>query len=181
MLRRVLDAALGSSLDEVIVVLGPEPGRIIRAFPVDPRLRAVVNPRFAAGQSTSLVAGLDAADEAAEAALVLLGDQPEISPAAIDAVIEAWRRSGAAIVQAGYEGGPGHPVLFARIVWPDLRASTGDQGARGFIERNRDMRTVVEVGGPRPEDLDTQEDLQRLLRRFSGRPTEGSSSSGRSP
>jgi molybdenum cofactor cytidylyltransferase len=166
MLQHVLDAAEASPLDEVIVVLGPDAGEVWAALRPGPRTRAAVNPRAAEGQSTSLHAGLRAADVDAEAAVMLLGDQPEIRPDALGAVIEAFRRGRGPVVQAVYGGRPGHPVLFARDAWPDLWAATGDEGARSVVAASPDRVHRVEVGGDPPEDVDTEDDYVRIRTRI---------------
>jgi molybdenum cofactor cytidylyltransferase len=166
MLQHVLDAAEAARLDEVVVVLGPGAGEVWSALRPGPRTRAAVNPRAAEGQSTSLRTGLRAVDVEAEAAAVLLGDQPEIRPDAIDGVIEAFRRDGGPVVQAVYGGRPGHPVLFARAAWPDVEAATGDEGARRMVAANAERVRRVEVGGDLPEDVDTEDDYVRIRTRI---------------
>jgi molybdenum cofactor cytidylyltransferase len=164
-LRWVLEAALASSLDRVVVVLGHEAASIRAVLPRDPRVGVAMNPAHEQGQSTSLLAGLASVGDA-EAAMVLLGDQPEITAETIDEVIAAWARTGAELVQAAYGGRPGHPVLLARSIWPELRDLSGDEGARGLLEAHPGRRVLVEVGADPPGDLDTPDDLQRLRQRF---------------
>ena len=166
MLQHVLDAAEASPLDEVVVVLGPDAGEVWAALRPGPRTRAAVNPRAAEGQSTSLHAGLRAVDVDAEAAVVLLGDQPEIRPDALGAVIETFRRGRGPVVQAVYGGRPGHPLLFARDAWPDLEAASGDEGARSVLAASPSRVQRVEVGGEPPEDVDTEDDYVRIRTRI---------------
>ncbi|HEX5498621.1 MAG TPA: NTP transferase domain-containing protein, partial [Thermomicrobiales bacterium] len=90
LLAHVLRHAAASRLDDVVVVLGHDAEAIAEAVG-EWGQRIAVNPDFAAGQSTSLKIGLAAVPPQAEAALVLLGDQPEVGPAIIDAVIAAFR------------------------------------------------------------------------------------------
>jgi molybdenum cofactor cytidylyltransferase len=168
MLQHVLDAAEASPLDEVVVVLGPDAGEVWASLRPGPRTRAAVNLRAAEGQSTSLHAGLRAADVDAEAAVMLLGDQPEIRRDALGAVIEAFRRGRGPVVQAVYGGRPGHPVLFARDAWPDLEAATGDEGARRVVAASPGRVHRVEVGGDPPEDVDTEDDYVRIRTRIEG-------------
>jgi CTP:molybdopterin cytidylyltransferase MocA len=164
-LRLVVDRALESPLDEVVVVLGHRAEEIRSVLPVDVRVRTVFNPRFAEGLSTSLAAGLRAAGTDAEAAVVLLGDQPGLRPDAVGAVIEAFRRTRSPTVQTGYEGGPGHPTLLARSTWAEVLSEiTGDAGAAEVLRRHPEWRTVAEVGGPLPADVDTMEDYRELQR-----------------
>ena len=120
----------------------------------------VVNPRHEEGQSTSLGVALDAMPAGATAALVLLGDQPEVRADAIRAVIAAAGRG--PVLRASYGGVPGHPVLLDRSLWPELTRGRGDAGARGLIAARDERPALVEVGGTAPPDIDTPEDYARL-------------------
>jgi nicotine blue oxidoreductase len=60
--------------------------------------------------------------------VVVLGDGPDLSPAAIDRVLEVWQESGAEVVAATYGGNRGHPVLLTRSVWEQIP----DEGARSL-------------------------------------------------
>jgi CTP:molybdopterin cytidylyltransferase MocA len=134
-------------------------------------VRVVVNPRHEEGQSTSLSVALGAMPPGAAAALVLLGDQPEVRVDAIRAVIGATGR--APVVRASYGGVPGHPVLLARSLWPDLAGGRGDAGARGLIAARGERPALVEVGGSAPADIDTPEDYARLGARHHAAPDGG--------
>jgi nicotine blue oxidoreductase len=61
-----------------------------------------------------------------EAAVVVLADGPDLSPAAIDRVVGVWRSGAGEIVAASYGGDRGHPVVVDRAVW----ATIPDEGAR---------------------------------------------------
>ena len=173
-IRRVCEAALRAAVDDVVVVLGHDAEAVRDALPdAGPRLRALRNERYREGQSTSLVAGIRAMHPEAGAALVLLGDQPEIRVDAIDAVLARWRSDGGDLVQAAYSGTAAHPMLFDRSMWPELEAATGDEGARGILAQHRDQRILVEVGGRPPRDIDTAQDYERIKASFgsgTGRP-----------
>jgi molybdenum cofactor cytidylyltransferase len=168
--QHVVDAALGAAVGEVVVVLGPDPDTVRASLRPDDRLRFVVNERSGKGQSTSLGAGLDAIAPNAEAAVILLADQPSVSPRALDAVLRTASGSlppNVAAVQASYGGVPAHPTLFLREVWSDV-VEEGDHGARNWIRTHPERRVVVEVGGEPPEDVDTPEDYERVRARFEG-------------
>jgi molybdenum cofactor cytidylyltransferase len=164
-----VSAALASMLDDVVVVLGHAADTIQARVAFARGVRIVRNPDYLQGQSTSLRAGLRTLPEEAEAAVILLGDQPEIRSEAVDAIVGAWREGAGPIVQASYGGRPAHPTLLAREVWPELEGLTGDEGARGVISAERRPRVLVEVGGEPPDDIDTEEDYRRAL--WSRRPT----------
>ena len=163
-LQHVLDALGASLVDEVIVVLGHEAEKIAAAIQLPANGRTVVNAQHTRGQSTSLHAGLKAANEESEAAVIVLGDQPRLQPRTIDQVIEAFRGSRAPYVRAAYEGRPGHPLLAARSEWDALSAITGDKGARELITQGSAAVQEVESGGTPLQDLDTWEHYESLKR-----------------
>ncbi len=128
--------------------------------------RVVVNPAYAAGQSTSLRAGLAAVNPGAAAALFLLGDQPQVYPRTIDALIDAFQTHGALIVVPTYDGVRGHPVLIARALFEELASVTGDMGARDVIRAHEDAVLRVPMNAALPGDVDNEEDYADLLARW---------------
>jgi CTP:molybdopterin cytidylyltransferase MocA len=120
LLEPVLERVRASSVDDVLVVLG--------AHELEPSARTVNCPGWERGQGASLRCGLAALPPDAEAAVVVLGDGPELEPGAIDRVIRRWRAQPASVVAASYQGTRLHPVLLARDVW----AQIPDEGARSL-------------------------------------------------
>ena len=164
-LAHVLAAAGTARLDELILVLGHE-GEQIRSVlaPYLGGVRCVVNPHFAAGQSTSLHAGIRALSERSAAAVILLGDQPQVEPRVVDALIEAFRDTGAPVVMPSYGGVPANPVLIARALFPEVLAVAGDQGAREVIRAHRGEAVLVPFPDHHPpRDIDTDADYAALL------------------
>lgn len=161
-LQHVVDAAATSVLDEVVVVLGHRANEVAAAIRLPDGCRVAINPLYRSGQASSLRAGLRALSEETRAAVVLLGDQPDILPVAIAAVAEAYRRTGGPIVQASYDGRPGHPVLLDRTVWVELEAIRGDAGARDLLSAHPGWIVPAVVPGRPPPDLDTWEDYRRM-------------------
>jgi CTP:molybdopterin cytidylyltransferase MocA len=163
MLQHAIDAAAAAGLSGPVVVLGHAAGEVAAALALPPGGRTVVNPRHAEGQAGSLAAGLAALPDDAEAAVVLLGDQPEVRADAIRALVAARRPGGPPMLRAAYRGRPGHPVLLERALWPAAAGLRGDGGARVLAARDPAALGLVEVGGDPPEDVDTPEDHARLL------------------
>ena len=167
LLQRVLDEAAASRLDEIVLVLGCEAEAVRAALeiPTRPSVRVVVNADWAKGQSTSLRLGLRCVDARARAAAVLLGDQPDVGAALVDRVAEAFLEHGALAARPVYCGPrgrvPGHPVLLARRLWPEVEKLCGDQGARALLADRPDALLEVAVEGPPPADIDTWEDYRR--------------------
>ncbi|GAA3006526.1 4-diphosphocytidyl-2C-methyl-D-erythritol synthase [Streptomyces fulvorobeus] len=122
------------------------------------------NPGWERGMGSSLRTGLGSlAGSGADAALVLLVDQPGIGARAVARVRSAYRgRSG--LAAASYDGKRGHPVLFGAELWADVgAAAVGDQGARAYLRAHRDAITLVECSDvAQAYDIDTVEDLAHL-------------------
>jgi CTP:molybdopterin cytidylyltransferase MocA len=150
-------AAHDAGLTDVLVVVGHEASAVAAAARLGGAAEAVVNPDHAAGQSTSLRAGLDAAAATdAEVAVVLLADQPGIDATVIRRVAGAVAGSVEA-ARARYDDGWGHPVALARRSWPRLAEVRGDRGARDLLAE-LDLVEVA-VDGPTPADVDAPGDL----------------------
>lgn len=131
-------------------------------------LRVVFNPRFPEGLATSIARGILEIRTAteAEAAALLLGDEPGVGAGAVREVVDAWRRRTALpVVRARYRDRPGHPVVFPRDVFPALEGLEGDRGARGWMERNPGRVEEVRLDRAAPTDVDTDEDYGRALGR----------------
>ncbi|MFF0055848.1 NTP transferase domain-containing protein [Streptomyces microflavus] len=123
-----------------------------------------VNPGWEEGMGSSLRLGLAAlAGTGADAALVMLVDQPGIGAEAVARVRVAYR-SRASLVAASYDGERGHPVLFGADRWADIAAgAVGDQGARAYLREHRDAITLVECSDvAQAYDIDTAQDLSHL-------------------
>ena len=164
MVRYAIDAARAAGLDEVVVVAGRDADRVgtaILSFGLE-RVRTVVNEDWESGQASSLRAGIDAMAPGADAAVVMLADQPTIGTAAIVAVADAFLAGAGPVVQASYAGRPAHPPLLARSVWPELAGLSGDVGARDAIATHPGWRVLVEIGGVVPADVDTEADYERM-------------------
>jgi molybdenum cofactor cytidylyltransferase len=112
------------------------------------------------GQSESLKTGLEALDDV-DGALILLGDQPGITPAAIEAVLAHF--DGTRALRAVYDGSPGHPVVLPRALIPAALELQGNEGARELLEASGVRR--IEVGHLcEPADVDTPLDLEAVRR-----------------
>jgi len=167
--RIVVRTAMESRLGQVVVVVGANAGEVAQAAGDFGQI-TIENERYTAGQSTSLHTGLLAVSPSAEAVMFMLGDQPEVTVDVIDALIETFERTGGAIVQPVYGSTPANPVLFARLLFPELLAITGDQGARSLIRRRAQdvVRVPVSHDFP-PGDVDTDDDYEALLTRWAER------------
>ncbi|SDI10554.1 molybdenum cofactor cytidylyltransferase [Pseudomonas delhiensis] len=154
--RGLLAASLANAreaFDEVLVVLRPEDDAAALGVPVD--IATVRCAEAAAGMGHSLAAGVAAlADNPAASVAILLADMPWIAPQTLHLL--ATQASEQRIVFPLHQGQRGHPVLFGRAFWPELRALQGDEGARAVLQAHREAWHPVEVGDPGVlRDVDT--------------------------
>jgi len=163
LLQHVLDIAAVSRVDGTVLVLGHDAKRIRATVEVG-NATVVINPAFASGQASSLIAGIDALPQHAGAAIVLLGDQPGIRAWTIDGVIDAWRESDKRIVVPVWRGERGNPVLFSQLVFGEIRELHGDTGARAIFRKHQGDIEFVAFDEPMPPDVDTPEDYAALIR-----------------
>jgi molybdenum cofactor cytidylyltransferase len=177
LLRRAISQARRSRCQEVFVVIGDAADRVGREA-VEAGARTVTNPRYREGMGTSLAAGIAALPPECEAAVVLLGDQPRVDAEAINALIEAYRTTGKPIVASRYGTTRGVPALFARSVFAEAAALSGDQGGRPLIDRHPDLVAEVALPPGAAWDVDTQEDFARLTRAMGSDPPPDSPSPG---
>jgi nicotine blue oxidoreductase len=121
LLEPVLERVRGSAeIDEVVVVLG--------AHELPTSARSVQCAEWERGPGASLRCGLAALASDVEAAVVVLGDGPDLDPRAVDRVVDAWRAGAGDRVAATYGGVRLHPLLLARRVWGDVP----DEGLRAL-------------------------------------------------
>ena len=143
MVRHVVEAALASRADPVVVVLGHQQHEVRQALR-GLKVRFVANPDYADGLSTSLRAGIAALPPDTAGAVVCLGDMPRVSAALIDRLIAAFDPvEGRSIVVPTWHGKRGNPVLWGRAFFAEMQAVAGDVGARHLIGEH--AGAVVEV------------------------------------
>jgi CTP:molybdopterin cytidylyltransferase MocA len=177
-LARTMSA--GGAADVVVVAadLGADLQRHFDAAAV--QARVVVNPDPDRGQLSSLICGLDRADRpGVGGVLVIPVDIPLVAPATVRDLIALHQRTAASIVRPRCAGRHGHPILFDRRVFADLRRTPLEQGARAVVRAHVADARVLEVGDHGAiDDADTPEEYARLFghppRLFSWRPAAGS-------
>ena len=148
---------LVAALSEAVAVVRPRDPALRDAL-ASAGARVVECARADEGMGVSLACAAQAAADA-DGWVVALADMPWIAPATIDAVAGALR-DGAPLVAPTFRGIRGHPVGFAGAFGPQLRALTGDEGARAILSAHLPSLRLIEVADPgivrdvdRPQDL----------------------------
>jgi molybdenum cofactor cytidylyltransferase len=163
LLGHILEQARAWPVDQLVVVLGSEAETILDRVDLGQAV-VVLNPEWREGQASSLRAGLAALEREVrmEAAFIVLGDQPEVDPAVLSALMEAYRRSGRWAVVPKYRYTRGHPVLVDRALWPRLMSLRGDEGARRLLQAHPEWVEEVRFDQLPPRDVDTPLDAAEL-------------------
>ncbi len=165
-LQRVTRTLIDAGIDEVIVVVGADGPAIRRdANPLPRGVRIIDNPRWAEGQLTSLLAGLNAIDiTGARGILMTLVDVPLVSVATVRRLLAVQKECDAPIVRPVSNGRHGHPVIFGRVLFEELRAADPASGAKPVVRAHEADIVEVPVDDEGAfADIDTRDDYQRLI------------------
>jgi molybdenum cofactor cytidylyltransferase len=157
LIENAIEIATQSQVNETLVVLGAFAEKI-RPL-VEHSARIVLNRDWQAGHSTSIRAGLNALAPETDAAIFVNADQPFLTSAVLDAIVQRYRETAEAIIAAEYAGRRGSPVLFDRKHFDELMRLTGEQGGRELLAQYPIAR--VEFADARlGVDVDTLEEYQ---------------------
>lgn len=147
-LDRIIRVLREGGVEEIIVVL-EDAADAIRAMvpPTRPQVRLIENTHPDHGQFSSLLVGLRAAHRpGVRAVLVTLVDVPLVSADTVRTVLRTYKeRKGALIVRPAREGQPGHPVLFDRALFQELRQADPAGGVRSVVLAHQADAVNVEV------------------------------------
>ena len=163
----VIDAALGSRLEKILLVLGHKHQTILTALrekTSHPDLQVVINHNHQHGQSTSLQAGVKKLQDKFAAVMFLLGDQPMLDSETINMLLEQFWISEKDICVPVFQGQRGNPVIFSQKFFDHLLKITGDIGARKIIQHHPLDVLESEIKNPQCFiDIDTQSDFDKLV------------------
>jgi len=159
---QVVSTLITAGLKDILVVTGGarhEVGQALKGLPV----RQVYNPRHMDGDmALSLQAGLRRGLESAQAAMVVLGDQPQMEARVVRAILAAYRETRAALLVPSYQMRRGHPWVVDRRLWRDLLELPPSQTLRDFLNGHAAQIHYLEVNTPTIiQDLDTPEQYSR--------------------
>jgi len=171
----VLDPALNSHLENIIVVLGYKNREIFEAISekaYHPALQVAVSDRYSEGLSQSLLAGLRMVQKTFPSVMFLLGDQPMVDSRMINNLLDRFWKSHKDICVPTIQEKRGNPAIFSRNLYNQLLGIKGDVGARNIIKGHPEHVLYVEIDNPLYfSDIDTEEDLTRIERKFEARNT----------
>lgn len=162
-LARGIEVLSEGGCDPLVAVVAPgEEAVRMRRVAEEGGAEVVVNRREDAEQIDSLRVGLEAVGDDAEGAVVLPVDVPVSDGAVVRALIRSFEARRAPIVRPVHADRPGHPVLFSREVWDELREAGLEQGARDVVRRHHpEIEDVPIDDAGVARDVDTPEEYRR--------------------
>jgi len=156
----VVSTARRCDFDQLLVVVGGTAVDVRGA--VDLRgAEVVVNDAYRTGCSSSIAAALGAVDPRCDVLVLLLGDQPGVTPETVRALLAG--RDGAPLAVCRYEDGRGHPFAFGRPIFGELAQLHGDKAVWKLLDRRPQDVVEVPVQGPVPLDVDTWDDYEAVV------------------
>ncbi len=164
MVEHILDEALKSDLDRVILVvarLAGEMETVLAPYEQDRKFRVVENRQSREGMSSSIIAGLQAIAHECDHIMVILGDMPGIDSNIINHLLHGYLASPKTMGAVTVGRRRSHPVIFGREWYGALRKLRGDRGARALL--NEHGAEVCLVNAPPAyddRDIDTPEDYR---------------------
>lgn len=166
-IRRTVGAVLGASPREVVVVTGfqaAEVGDAVAGLPI----RLQFNRQFEEGQATSVVAGVAALAQVADAVMICLGDMALLEAADYRELIRAYVGMGdKTILVPHFEGRRGNPVVFAQRLAPEVVDGRRNPGCRRLIAEHPQDVFIYQAAHDRfVADVDTPQDYARVLGRL---------------
>ena len=167
MVRRAARRALAAGLGPVVVVLGHE-GDLVREALADLDVCFATSPEPSGPTSASLHAGLRAFDPTVTAAVVMLSDMVHVTETMLRALLDASTRGTAPLEISRYGEVLAPPLLFRRLLWPELLAWQGEGCGKAVVRAHQAEAGMHEWPETALEDIDTPSDYDRLTTRAEG-------------
>ena len=162
-LGQVVGTLLNAGLDEIILVTGAHPVVGVDEF-LKQGIKLVYNPDYPSGEMlSSFQIGLQSATAESQAALLALGDQPQMELAVVRAVSQVYMVSRPRILIPSYQMRRGHPGVVGRELWREILSMKPPATLREFLNTHANEIAYLTVSTETViQDLDTPEDYERF-------------------
>jgi molybdenum cofactor cytidylyltransferase len=160
---RVIEVLQGAGIQRMVVVTGGN-RREVEAALQEYAVQIVYNPAHQTGEMlSSLQAGLMSLEAGITAALVCLGDQPQIERKVVRGLVRLYHQKRGGLLVPSYQNRRGHPWILGRDYFADVLALQEGQTLRDFLNAHQTEIAYLEVDTPSVlADLDTPQDYAQL-------------------
>ncbi len=160
LLAQICESALSIENQQVLVVLGAHCEAIKTAIEHLP-IEIIFNEKWSEGMGSSIACGMTHLPKNTDAVLLLLCDQPFVTPVLLEKILGKWLASDCLIAASAYGGSFGPPAIFDHKLFPELSNLHGQQGAKKIMEKYRAQLELVDFHEGE-KDIDTPADLPLL-------------------
>lgn len=162
-IEHVVTTFLRAGVEDLVVVTGGGRERVEKAIDGYP-VRTVFNGSYAAGEMlSSLQRALMEMQEGTRAALIGLGDQPQVQESSVRLICQVYEESNSRLVVPSHSRRRGHPWLVARPLWKEILSLRSPETPRDFLNNHADEIRYVDIDTPTIlSDLDTPDDYQKF-------------------
>ena len=144
-LGKVIETIQQTGIEDILVVTGGARDEVEK-IAANYKLRTTHNENFARDEMlASIQLGLQEQETQSEAALICLGDQPQVEERSVRKVCDAFRENKSSIVVPSYQMRRGHPWLIARELWGEVLQMRTPESMRDFLNAHRDDIFYVEL------------------------------------
>jgi len=159
---------LGSSIDELIIVLGHEKSIIENIIEKNKKIKFIYNENYKSGMASSIKKGLNNISKNSEAFFICLGDMPNVNQNIYNKLIKSRynynkklsSEKKKEIIVPTFEKKNGNPILFSKFMTKQVLNIDGDVGAKEILELNKNKILYVPIKNSGITlDFDTEEDF----------------------
>ncbi len=160
---KVVETVLEGGVCDVLVVTGGTQAEVKEAVAAY-NVRTIYNQDYANGEMlTSVQVGLKGLSAESRAAMIVLGDQPQIEPGIIQDIITRYEQAGSKIIVPSYQMHRGHPWLVDRALWGEISNLRSPETLQTFVNKHQDLIEYLVVDSTSVlHDLDTPADYQQI-------------------
>ena len=160
MVEHVVKSAYLSLIDEIILIYRSD---AVKEIGNRYGCKTVLNPHPEKGQSEAIKLGIAHALSRTDGYMFFVGDQPYLSHATINGLIEVFNRDKKYIITPVYNGSRGNPVIFPASLKKELLGLEGDCGGRIVAEGRQNVVKLFQIGSDlEGTDIDTRELYERM-------------------
>jgi len=134
---------LASSVDELIIVLGYQNKIIEKIIDKHQKIKIFFNKDFESGMASSIKVGINNLSKKTESFFICLGDMPMINKKIYNHLISYKNKKD--IIVPTYNNIQGNPVLFSKLIKPDIMSIDGDAGAKKILEKNENKIMKIKI------------------------------------